>query len=192
MFKFGLDGSSGHPQFDQLLADLQSRVQGSCLASLMVPLQLITVVQNKVHLLYHNWWCNSPKSIRPLRLWFVKESDGLMGTTAAEIKRLNDELKELQTYNYQDLAKIDFTPLLTMIDNKVKNVLFGNRNQKKCPFCLCDMETAMHTDVNFASPESLDLMCLSILHFLIHVFGHICNLGYRWTVKEWNKHYNIP
>ena len=45
-----------------------------------------------------------------------------------------------------------------------------------------------HSELNFASPESLELMCLSILHFLIHIFSFVRNLGYRWTVKAWMKH----
>ena len=44
-----------------------------------------------------------------------------------------------------------------------------------------------HSILNFASPESLELMCLSILHFLIHIFSFVRNLGYRWTVKAWMK-----
>jgi hypothetical protein len=44
-----------------------------------------------------------------------------------------------------------------------------------------------HSELNFASPESLELMCLSILHFLIHIFIFVRNLGYRWTVKAWMK-----
>ena len=51
------------------------------------------------------------------------------------------------------------------------------------------MEQAMkatHTNINFASPESLELMCLSILHFLLHILLHIRKIGYRWKIKKWN------
>ena len=58
---------------------------------------------------------------------------------------------------------------------------------QKCPFCGCDMKAHTHSDLNFASPQSLELMSLSILHFLLHIFIHIRNLGYRWTVKTWKK-----
>ena len=57
LFKYGLDGSSEGPRFKQALQDITSRDQGHCLATQMVPLQLVTVVQNKVHLIWHNWWC---------------------------------------------------------------------------------------------------------------------------------------
>ena len=49
--------NSGHTKFKQVLEDINSIVQGSCLLTMMVPLQLITVVQGKVHLVWHNWWC---------------------------------------------------------------------------------------------------------------------------------------
>ena len=45
---------------------------------------------------------------------------------------------------------------------------------------------ATHTNINFASPESLELMCLSILHFLLHILLHIRKIGYRWKIKKWN------
>ena len=44
---------------------------------------------------------------------------------------------------------------------------------------------ATHTNLNFASPESLELMCLSILHFLLHILLHIRKIGYRWNIKKW-------
>lgn len=88
------------------------------------------------------------------------------------------------------MGTIDFTPFLTMIDNKVKNVLLGNKDQKKCPFCGKGMHDAMHDDLNFASPESLELMCLSILHFLLHILEHVMKVGYRNTIKKWNVRYD--
>ena len=77
--------------------------------------------------------------------------------------------------------------LLTMLDNKVKNVIVGNTNQQKCPFCGQTMKQAMHRDLDFASPEALELMCLSLLHFLLHILDHVMKLGYSWTVKKWYK-----
>ena len=69
---------------------------------------------------------------------------------------------------------------------QVKNALLGNKNQQKCPFCGCDMKTAMHSDLNFGSPDAIQLMCLSILHFLLHILGHVLKVGYHNTVKKWN------
>ena len=96
-----------------------------------------------------------------------------------------------QTFNFENLATIDIQALLSMLDNKCKNVKLGNNNQMKCPFCGCKMEEGMvgaaqHIKLNFASPESLELMCLSILHFLLHILLHIRKVGYRWTIKKWN------
>ena len=49
------------------------------------------------------------------------------------------------------------------------------------------MKSIIHNELNFASPESLELMCLSILHYLLHIFIHVRNLGYRSTTAAWNK-----
>ena len=56
-------------RFKQKLEDITSRDQGACLASLMMPLQLVTVVKGVIHLIYHNWWCNSPKVETTLYLY---------------------------------------------------------------------------------------------------------------------------
>ena len=44
-----------------------------------------------------------------------------------------------------------------------------------------------HRDMRVPTPESLELMCLSILHFLLHLFILIRDLGYRSTTKTWKK-----
>ena len=57
-------------------------------------------------------------------------------TTTAEIERLYAEIRKLKASPYQffNLAEIDILALLTMIDNKVKNLLLKNKDQKKVPF----------------------------------------------------------
>ena len=57
IFKYGLDGSSSGPRFKQALVDIESRVQGCCFSTLMVPLQLVTAVKGVVHLIWQNCWC---------------------------------------------------------------------------------------------------------------------------------------
>ena len=85
-------------------------------------------------------------------------------------------------------VSFDFLNLLTMIDNKVKNVLLNNRCQQRCPFCGLTMKEAMvHLDLDFlASPEALALMCCSILHFLLRGIELIFKIGYHWTLRKHN------
>ena len=76
IFKYGLDGSKGHPIFKQFMSC--SRDQGALLATHMVGLQIVTVINGKVHILYNNSLCNSALSCRPVRYWFVNEDKGIL------------------------------------------------------------------------------------------------------------------
>ena len=105
------------------------------------------------------------------RLWFTKETEE---TTLAEINRINGEFTTLTEYIHSDDVTFDFLPILSMLDNLIKNRLLGNRNQSLCPFCLGTMKQCM--DPNFSpdpSPESLQLMCMSVLHYMLHCIDHI-------------------
>ena len=105
------------------------------------------------------------------RFLFKKET---AQTTQEEVDRLMGEFETLTDYAYSDLVTFDFLPILSMLDNLIKNRILKNTNQALCPFCLCTMSQCM--DPNFnpdPSHESLQLMCLSLLHFLIHVVDHI-------------------
>ena len=61
---------------------------------------------------------NSPLAARLMRLWFVKETES---NSIAEINRMKAEFQSLQNYDLNELGSIDFTPLLTMMDNKAEN-----------------------------------------------------------------------
>ena len=39
-------------------------------------------------------------------------------------------------------------------------------------------------DIN-SNPDALGYMCLSILHYLLHIFKHVWNIGIRWEIKVW-------
>ena len=42
------------------------------------------------------------------------------------------------------------------------------------------VEAMRHGDLEMISnPEALQYMCLSILHYMLHIFKHIWNIGYR-------------
>ena len=62
-----MDGFKNNPIFKQKLQDPKSRNQGACLASVMVPLQLVTIIKKRILLIWQNCRCNSPYSCRPLR-----------------------------------------------------------------------------------------------------------------------------
>ena len=57
-------------------------------------------------------------------------------TTNSELERLFQQVRELKVnpYKFKDMATIDFLALLTMIDNKIKNIILKNNNQQKEPF----------------------------------------------------------
>ena len=78
------------------------REQGACLATMTVPLQLVTEVNGKTYLIWQNTHLNSKKSARPCRLAFISETDqtqevdGYDGTTITELLRLESEFSKLK------------------------------------------------------------------------------------------------
>ena len=105
------------------------------------------------------------------RFWFIRETDE---TTTLEINRIKGEMTTLTEYSHSDDVTFDFLPILSMLDNLIKNRILGNHNQALCPFCLCTMKQCM--DPNFnpdPTPESLQLMSMSLLHYMLHCTDHI-------------------
>ena len=69
-----VDGSSGHLLYKQLTR--KSLLDGACMVSSTIPLQMITSVNNKVKVIHDNALCRASDSPRPVRYWFVRENWG--------------------------------------------------------------------------------------------------------------------
>ena len=73
-FKFGMDGFGNNPLFQQQGMTLGK--DGTCIGSMLIPLQITTEVGGKTEELYTNSFFNSAQACRPLHLWYRKETPG--------------------------------------------------------------------------------------------------------------------
>ena len=74
----GLDGSSGHTLYkvyqQSKKTTKMSLMGGSCIVSGMVPLQMVTTVRGKTIVIHSNVLVACPDSVRPVKLFFEKET----------------------------------------------------------------------------------------------------------------------
>ena len=118
---------------------------------------------------------NSSLSSRPLRLWFVKETDERI---LEEKARLDKERKELKPYEWAEGVTFEFQGWYCMCDMKVSNTYLGNRAMSVCPICKAKPRDVNDLDRTFgAIPRALCELSLAILHFSIRTFEHLIKIG---------------
>ena len=157
-----------------------NRKQGHCFGSTFVGLQLISIINEKIHILYQNPHFCSSYGCRPLRLWFVKEDKD---TANEEISRLKTESKNLVPFEWAPGIKIFFQGFFSMNDNKIENFKWGNSCARDC--CFCGAKPAeFHIDlVFFVDPVKLRDFACSPLHFLIRALETLLKESYKITQK---------
>ena len=174
-FKFGSDGSNGHPIFKQILNS--ERDQGSVYATGMVSMQIVCELPNgEIHVVYDNPLVNSSLSWRPLHLWFVKET---LARIKIEKDRLFLERKELNDFEYQwcEGVIVKFIGFYSMCDKKVQNGYLDNRHQATCGICGAK-PSQVNEDLDFdPREEAICELCIATLHFTIRTFEHLIKIG---------------
>ena len=173
LVKFGCDGSSGHSVFNQVVS--QDRCQGALFASTFVVLQLIAYISGKIQILYENTHLASAYGVRPLRFWFVKETEG---HAKLEISRLKGEAKNLETFIWAPGISVHFTAFFSMNDMKILNFAWNNRSAMNCVFCGKRPLQFKNPNEFEADPERLEDLCMSVLHYLIRLMEHIFKVIY--------------
>jgi hypothetical protein len=115
----GLDGSSGHALYKvyqhSKKSTKMSLMGGSCIVSGMVPLQMVTTVRGKTIVIHSNVLEACPDSVRPIKLFFEKETTA---NSVAEIKRLKTEVDALEAkpFEFKTGVKFTFKFIFALID----------------------------------------------------------------------------
>ena len=132
-------------------------------------LQLIAKIDGMFEIIYENPHLNSSYGVRPLRMWFVKETNE---NATHEINRLKSEANQLKPLETISGIKVCFCVIMSMCDMKIENLKWGNRSAMRCPFCLFSQKF-FHEDLDFLThSDRMTDLCFSILHFLIRFFEH--------------------
>ena len=158
------------------------RCPGALFATNMVALQLVTVIDKKIYILYDNTLCNSSTSVRPVRHQYIKETKQV---TTDEYERLQTEIRQLTKFEWTSSISIQHIGFCTMCDGKVTNAINDNDSTQRCPFCGFGMKD-FNRDLTFlADPQALAQLCLCVLHFGIRAFEHVCKVGFNQDFQCW-------
>ena len=115
----GQDGSSGHALYKVYQMSKKttkmSLMGGSCIVSGMVPLQMVTTVRGKTIVIHSNVLVAAPDSVRPVKLFFEKETTE---NSQAEHKRLKTEAMALEAkpFEFKTGVKFTFKFIFALID----------------------------------------------------------------------------
>ena len=138
IFKWGLDGKSGHSRYKQATLD-PSLDDSSMLMTSLVPLQLYcppmnvassSRASNKI-IVWQNPRPGSTRFCRPLRIAFEKET---AEKTKSEKERVSDEIKNLHATDAMGCT-VTFDPHLTMLDGKACNAITYTKSTLRCYIC---------------------------------------------------------
>ncbi len=188
LFKYGLDGSKGHPVY-KMTCDC-CRDKGALLSTHLIILQLVLKTEDHMHLIFNNALCNSASSCRPLRYRFVNESTEHV---KEELTRLKIEVDNLKPFDVMEGVTCRYHGFMSMIDGKVVFIKTGSTSQR-CPFCRSKPSDFHDLLRDFeADPEAIQDLSLSILHFGLRVMDLLFNIGKKMPIKCWHlgKNQNI-
>lgn len=183
LFSAGCDGTTGCGQYEQELS--KNIKDNSLIATVINPLR-ITCNDKAV---WENPTPHSSRMIRPLELWFEKETKA----TIKEIKKAFD----LQKNNLEEVVVqlpsgkwlfISATAFFSMIDGKVLNHITETSAYSVCPHCkatpLTFNDITNFTQGKFKAEESTYEYGLSDLHVKIRIFEAVLHLSYNSVLPE--------
>ena len=175
LYKWGMDGTQGLSKVKQL-ADSE-HMPGALYATNMVALQLVSIVNGKIYILYDNCLCNSSKAVRPIRHLYQKESTEIIKT---EDQRVKNEINNLCKYEWTQNVCVGYIGFQSMCDQKVCNAVNDNSSSQRCPFCLAGPKDFHQIGLFFkANVDAMGELCLSILHVGIRSTEHIFKVGFN-------------
>lgn len=188
--KWGFDGTSQQPQYNQKFDNVDSAVQKSdanLFATTIVPLRM-TLVKHANIIVWNNPMPQSTRWCRPLRLQFAKENPEL---TLHEKQSVEDEIKALKPFNVTIAGinvSITYELYLTMIDGKVLTVITETKSSQRCSICKAlpkEFNNLKNIATRFKPQKDALNYGLSVLHLWIRSFEWLLHISYRLSVKKW-------
>lgn len=124
-----------------------------------------------------SWYC------RPIKFRFTKETTELI---QLEINSINDEVQNLKSFSTSNI-EVEYTMILTMVDNKVCNAAMGTSSSMRCYICNAKPKEMNNLDlVNRKSCNSDNYSCgMSTLHAWIRTFEFLLHVAYNIPFKKW-------
>lgn len=129
---WGFDGSTGQSQYKQKLNTDANVSDSGLFVTTLIPLQLQTV---KKQIVWRNQAPQSVRFCRPLRIQFLKESEG---SIRSEREWVDSQIRTLQHHSIIQTGisvSVAYSLNLTVIDGKVLSILSGASSHQVCPIC---------------------------------------------------------
>lgn len=184
IYKWGMDGSSGHSIYKQLFSNDEDTDEFMFLVAL-VPLRLIDVDSNK------ECWINKKPSstlfCRPVKFVFAKENRDLVRNEEAQMQQKIDGLQQSKIIikNGKEIS-VKHDLIFTMMDGSVANTLSNTNATSKC--IICGATPSQMNDGNVVNrPPNISnyRFGLSSLHCWIRFFECFLHISYKLPIKCW-------
>jgi len=186
IFKWGIDGCGSQRRYKQF--SFSKVDDSSALVSSFVPIRLTGVTKDKEkQCLWQNPRTSSTKFCRPLRFRFVKETEEVLKSEVAIIKKQINELLPTNLEFGGIPLSVQAQFIETMVDGKVCNVLADKRSTQKCYICGATSKDMNQLDVVKSKKCEEQYFCwgLSTLHTYIRSMECLLHISYKLGIKKW-------
>lgn len=180
--KYGMDGSTGNPQYHQKFEnDDGSKSDASIFMSSLVPIKAGT--KNKV--LFQNPRPSSTRLCRPIHIQLASETTEL---AIREKNYLENQIRNLEptqiTWNERKIL-ISYNMLLTMVDGKICSSLTETSSAARCYICKAKPTQMNNLKVVQQLDSNSFQFGLSTLHAWIRFMEYFLKVAYRLKIKKW-------
>ncbi|CAG9763602.1 unnamed protein product [Ceutorhynchus assimilis] len=184
IYKWGMDGSSGHPEFKQRFIDSNS-TDSTVFCTNLVPLLLKTGDS----VIWKNESPSSSSLCRPIRIAFCKEDTA---STQKEYSRVMKEIDELANTTIRLNNSVEVTVqhefLFTMVDGKIINAISENKATSRCPVCLAGPKSLNEIPKENTTKDVFKFG-ISPLHAKINCMEFLLRCSYKTISPEAYKKY---
>lgn len=178
--KWGCDGASDQSRY-KLNFDDESKDDSSVFICSLVPIKIYNNSNNKI--LWQNNCPSSTRFCRPIQFQFVKEEKNAVKSC---VDHIQNQISSLKLTTSEDIS-IKHELVLTMIDNKICNILTDNKSSMRC--YLCGASPKEMNNLNLVQEKDIKEEHLSFgissLHCWIRCFECLLHISYRINIKTW-------
>ena len=128
--KWGCDVASGQSRYKQIEHGNSDVDDNTVFISSLLPIRLQDKSNSKI--IWENPRPSSPWFCRTSKFKFIKESNEV---TNEEINGIKHEIENSSPLTLNNNIEIGYAMALTMVDNKVCNVITGTSSAMKCYIC---------------------------------------------------------
>lgn len=179
--KWGCDGASDQSRYKINFSD-PLKDDSSVFISSLVPIKIYNSKNNEM--LWQNNYPSSTRFCRPIQFKFVKEEKIEVKSCVTDIQ---NQISLLTPSILDENITITHKLFLTMVDNKICNILTDTSSFMKC--YICNASPKQMNDINSVKTRTVKMehysFGLSSLHCWIRCFECLLHISYRLDIKCW-------